>query len=67
MTKSAEVYDIPCRIKARTSMAILIDHDGNLEHEVWLPLSQTEVGEANSQGIVIVTIPEWLASKKGLL
>lgn len=34
---------------------------------IWLPLSQIEVSEKDDKGLVVVTMPEWLALDKGLI
>jgi hypothetical protein len=53
-------------IEARTDKAVLF-HTGNKEDAAWLRLSQIEVDETDSGGIVTVTLPEWLALDKGLI
>ena len=56
----SNLIDIACEIKAETEKAVLIS-DGTVE--VWLPKSQVEIDEAAGE----VTMPEWLASAKGLI
>jgi len=37
------------------------------EKWIWLPVSQIEVSEVDSKGCATVTVPYWLAKKKGLI
>ena len=46
-----------------TEKAVLF-HDGT--RSVWLPRSQIEIAPADN-GLVEVTMPEWLAQQKGLI
>lgn len=48
-----------------TERAILVT-DGDLSDAVWLPKSQVEVEEARD-GLVDITLPEWLAIERGLV
>lgn len=44
------------------------DTAGNFTEEwIWLPLSQIEVGEKDKNGTCEVSMPEWLATEKGLI
>lgn len=62
----SDVIEIDGAIEARTEKAVLF-HTGDKEQAVWLPLSQVEVDETGSPGIATVTLPEWLATDKGLI
>lgn len=62
----SDIIDIDGAIEARTEKAVLF-HTGNKEQAAWLPLSQIEVDETGVPGIVTVTLPEWLATDKGLI
>jgi hypothetical protein len=62
----SDIIDIDGAIEARTDKAVLF-HTGNKEEAAWLPLSQIEVDETGIAGIVTVTLPEWLATDKGLI
>lgn len=62
----SELIDLTMKKHALTAKAILVSDDGDEKKAKWLPLSQVEV-EEKSQGIVVVTLPEWLAIEKGLV
>jgi hypothetical protein len=62
----SDVIDIDGAIEARTEKAVLF-HTGNKSEAAWLPLSQIEVDETGVPGIVTVTLPERLATEKGLV
>ena len=62
----SDIIDIDGAIEARTEKAILF-HTGDKEQAAWLPLSQIEVDETGIPGIVTVTLPERLATEKGLI
>jgi hypothetical protein len=62
----SDLVDVTMQVHARTAKAIRVSDDGDDKRAVWLPLSQCEV-EEKSAGIVIVTLPEWLAIDKGLV
>ena len=62
----SDIIDIDGAIEARTEKAILF-HTGDKEQATWLPLSQIEVDETGIPGIVTITLPEQLATEKGLI
>jgi hypothetical protein len=54
----------------RTAAAVLVSDTGEQKDAVWLPLSQIEIKPAPSHSggsEVIVTVPEWLATERGLV
>jgi hypothetical protein len=60
----ARLTDVTGIVRHRTERAILLDHGGR--EPAWLPLAQVEV-EPNPDGrTVTVTLPEWLATEKGM-
>lgn len=62
------LIDITMQLHAKTDKAVLVSDDGERSHAKWLPLSQIELDDANTQrGMVVVTLPEWLALEKGLI
>lgn len=65
MSKS-DLVDLTMQLHAETAKAIRVSDDGDDKKAVWLPLSQVEI-ERKAKGIVIVTLPEWLAIDKGLV
>ncbi len=62
----SNVIDIDGAIEAQTDKAVLF-HDGDKTQAVWLARSQIEINETGIGGIVTVTLPEWLATEKGLI
>ncbi len=54
----------------RTAAAVLVSDDGEEKSAVWLPLSQVEIeakpGRPGGRE-VLVTLPQWLATDKGLV
>lgn len=64
--RKSDLLDITVQLHHETPKAILVSDDGDKDKAVWLPFSQCEV-ERKSGGIVIVTLPEWLATDKGLV
>ena len=51
-------------VKKETDMAILVN-DG--DQDFWLPRSQIALREPNKNDETSVWVPEWLATKKGLI
>jgi hypothetical protein len=68
---NSDLIDLPLKRHAETKLAILVSDDGEEKHGVWLPLSQIEVapmpGVGASKSMVLVTMPSWLATDKGLV
>jgi len=63
----SNVTDIDAILVHQTGAAILVKTDEDTTG-VWLPKSQVEVhwgGDAS--GAVVVTVPDWLATEKGLV
>lgn len=71
MPGNSDLVDLTLQKHAETKLAILVSDDGNEKRAVWLPLSQIEVaplaGTGAAKGLVLVTLPEWLATDKGLV
>lgn len=65
MSKS-DLVDLSMQIHHETSKAILASDDGDRDTAVWLPLSHIEI-ERKERGVIVVTMPEWLALEKGLI
>jgi len=58
--------DITVQLHQETERAILVSDDGETDNAVWLPKSQVEF-VTKSAGIIEVTLPEWLATERGLV
>ncbi len=65
MSKS-DLIDLTMQLHAETERAVRVSDDGDDKKAVWLPLSQVEVFR-KAKGIVVVTMPEWLAIQRGLV
>jgi hypothetical protein len=66
MSKS-DLVDITMKKLAETGKAILVS-DTDHGEGVWLPLSQCEVSKVKGKSqYVVITMPEWLALKNGLI
>jgi hypothetical protein len=62
----SNIIDIDVEVTHRTEKAVLV-HIGSKEDAVWLPFSQIEIEPTGIPGIETVTLPEWLATEKGLI
>ncbi len=60
------LIDLTVQLHAKTDRAILISTNGERDAAAWVPLSQCEV-EILKDGMVGVTLPEWLAIEKELV
>lgn len=58
------LYDASFRFVRETDKAICVTQDD--KNNFWLPKSQIEY-ELKDNGIVEVTMPEWLAREKGVV
>lgn len=63
---TTRLTDITVQLHQTTERAILVSDDGDVEKAVWLPKSQIEY-ETKSGDIIEVTLPEWLATERGLV
>jgi hypothetical protein len=66
MSGKSDLVDLTMQLHQETARAVLVSDDGDRDNAVWVPLSQCEI-ERKASGIVIVTMPEWLALDKGLI
>lgn len=62
----SDLIDITVQLHAATAHAIKVSTSGDVKKAVWLPLSQAVI-ERRSSGVVVVTMPEWLAVEKELV
>lgn len=71
MRGNSDLVDLMLHQHAETSLAILVSDDGVEKSAVWLPKSQIEIsvapGTGASRNVVLVTLPSWLATDKGLV
>lgn len=65
MTKS-NVVDLDVQVLRETEKGILVTLDIP-DNGVWLPKSQVEIHPAVIEGIIPITLPEWLAKREGLI
>ena len=66
MAGNSDLVDLTMQLHAETAKAALVSDDGDKAKAIWLPLSQIEI-ERKAKGIVVVTLPEWLAIQRGLV
>lgn len=59
--------DITVRLHQETERAILVSDDGDNDKAVWLPKSQVEFVQKPGSDVIEVTLPEWLATERGLV
>lgn len=64
MTRS-DLIDLPVVLIHETDRAVLVDHGG--ERQVWLPKSAIEIEADPSGRTWTITLPERLATEKGML
>lgn len=64
--RGSVVVDVTVQLHHETEKAILVSDDGDRDKAVWLPRSQIEIEEKRG-GVVVVTLPTWLAKDKGLV
>jgi len=62
----SDLVDLTVQLHHATDWAVLVSDDGDRAKAVWIPLAQCEV-EKRPNGIAVVTMPEWLATEKGLV
>lgn len=65
MSKS-DLVDVAVQLHHETERAVLVSDSGDREKAIWIPLSQCEV-EKRKGGVVVVTMPEWMAFERGLI
>lgn len=68
MSAKSDLVDLTMHLHAETDAAILVSDDGDKARAVWLPKSQIEFERNRGPGFTVeVTMPEWLATEKGLV
>lgn len=65
MTDS-RLIDVSVKLHYRTEKAVFVSDDGEEDNAKWIPLSQCEIN-SERDGILEMTMPEWLAKDKGLI
>ena len=64
----SDLIDVTLQLHHKTDKAILVSDDGNRAKAIWLPVAHIEMEPMPGKaGIVVVTLPEWLANDKGLI
>lgn len=64
----SDLVDLKMKLHHMTEKAILVSLDDNEKETIWLPLELVEyIFTDKKKGIVEVSIPQWLAYKKGLI
>jgi len=62
-----EMIDLTLHLHHETPMAILVSETGDEKKAVWLPKSQCDIEGKRGSDSIIVTLPEWLALREGLI
>jgi hypothetical protein len=63
----SDLVDLALNLKCDKPLSIAVtDPAGAQSKWIWLPKSQIEY-EAKGRGVVIVSLPQWLAQEKGLI
>ena len=63
-----ELEDIEMTKHAETDKAILLSDNGEESDAIWLAKSQIEIEKkSGATNIWIVTMPQWMAKKEGLI
>lgn len=62
----SDLVDLELQLHHETEKAILVSDDGDREKAVWLAKSLIEI-EPKRRGVVLVTMPEWMARDKGFI
>ena len=66
MSKS-DLIDGAVQLHRETESAWLVSNDGDRKSAVWIPKSQAQLEPDYSGKCHILTLPEWLATEKGLV
>jgi hypothetical protein len=61
-----ELCDVTMQLHHETPGAVLVSDDGDRDNAKWLPRSQIEI-EEKGDGVVVITLPVWLAKQEGLI
>lgn len=62
----SNVTDLTMQKLHETEGAVLVTL-GMPDEAVWLPKSKVEIEPSDTEGLVTVTLPEWLATERGLV
>jgi hypothetical protein len=63
----SDLIDLTLQLHHETERAILVSDDGSPDGAVWLAKSLIEFSPVRDGRIVEVTLPEWLATERGLV
>lgn len=63
----AEIIDLSMQLHHETDAALLLSDDGERDNAVWIPKSWVEDVDRTRDPIIEISLPEWLALKKGLI
>lgn len=66
MVRRMAMTEVTVKFVRESVAAILVNDSDDPAKAVWLPKSQIEVSE-KADGILEITMPEWLAIKTGLV
>ena len=66
----SDLVDLTLHLHHETALAVQVSDNGDRKRAVWLPKSQIEIDRAivnRGDMYVVVTLPEWLATREGLV
>lgn len=63
----SDIVDISVQLHHETEKAVLVSDNGNKDKAIWIPKSLIEISQADKNGIVEISLPEWMAKSKGLI
>lgn len=67
IARNLNLIELDCDYVGETDDAILIANPFEEKDSIWLQKSQIEIEYLGHVGSICVTLPEWLATEKGLV
>ena len=61
------IIEIAVQLHAESERAVRVSDDGESNNAVWIPKSQIEAQQDLGNGVIELSLPEWLALDKGLI
>jgi hypothetical protein len=65
--RKSDLTDVAVQLHRETDKAWLVSDTGNRTDAVWIPKSQAELEPDYAGKCHVLTLPEWLATEKGLV
>ena len=61
------IVEVTVQLHAESEKAVRVSNDGESKSAVWIPKSQIEAQQDLGNGVIELSLPEWLALDKGLI